>query len=171
MEEQVPFIINRIVMLKKTLLLLFIISSISLSAQRVERAYDFSLGFRLGTFNSGFAVKGFLYPHHTLEGIAYILNKEYDGVAFATLYNYNFPLNRRDQSFRIGIGAGAHLGFWESYYEEFTVFGPDFQAGIEYTVEQAPLSVSFDWHPYFDMVGKKESHLATLALTLRLAIK
>lgn len=152
-----------------TLLAIFL--CLSANARLIQSPYNFSFGFMLAPGNNGIAMKSFLSPKHSLEGVAYVVNSSYEGYEFAGYYNFSMPFDKNDQEMRYGIGAGAHLGFWDEPDNRITVAGPDLQIGIEYTMQRAPFAFSFDWHPSYDVVGRKQLNNLRFGITARFVFK
>jgi len=117
--------------------------------------YQTGIGLRVGAA-TGVTVKHFISSRHALEGI---LSTRWRGVTVTGLYEIH------DDAFDApGLtwhyGFGAHIGFWNGRYVKWAeddinhgVIGIDGVIGLEYNFPQAPINVSLDWKPAFNLIG------------------
>jgi hypothetical protein len=134
--------------------------------------YETGLGARLGFFN-GLTAKHFLNEQNAIEGI---LSFRWDGFIVTGLYEWQKPfpdVSNLDWF----IGGGAHIGFWGEgkynwgTYQTYTIVGVDFIIGLEYIFENAPVSLSLDWKPAFNIIGFTNWWGDGMALSVRYIIK
>jgi hypothetical protein len=159
--------------MKKLLVIIvfILISVLSLNAQD----YKTSLGLRAGLpFGlSGVTIKHFLNKFNAVEGIATF---NYNGIVATGLFQ-----NERWTGFYPGInwywGAGAHVGIWgagenrylgsSSLYKGGTMAGIDGILGVEFTLDEIPLNLSFDFLPTVNLLGYQGWNLINGAVSIR----
>ncbi len=134
---------------------LFIIVLLALVGYTVYgQDYNTAIGVR-GTFVSGLTVKHFIKEDTALEGI---LSFGRWGMNLTGLYE------RHARAFDTeGLnwyyGAGAHLGNWNNDYPqlerrgEFVVIGIDGVIGLEYKIQEIPITFSADYKPQLNFTG------------------
>ncbi|MFP4620383.1 MAG: hypothetical protein ACLFM7_03680 [Bacteroidales bacterium] len=116
--------------------------------------YKTAIGVR-GTFISGITVKHFINEDAALEGI---FSFGRWGMNVTGLYE------KHARAFDVeGLnwyyGAGGHLGSWNDDYPllkeggEFVVIGVDGVIGLEYKVQEIPISFSVDYKPQLNFTG------------------
>jgi hypothetical protein len=91
-----------------------------------------------------------------LEGLASFWNY---GFRFTGLYEIHGDINGAP-GLKWYVGPGAHVGFWDNDWkwrypdrEDGVSIGIDGVLGLDYKIKGAPINVSIDWQPYFDIVG------------------
>ncbi len=137
-------------MKKIALIILFL----GLSFQAGAQEYTNEIGFRGGLFN-GITFKHFTNDNVALEGI---LTSRWRGFQLTGLVEYHNDINDVE-NLRWFYGYGAHAGFYDDKYTgwgedtSYTNIGVDGIIGLEYVIPNAPISISIDWKPYFNLVG------------------
>ena len=130
---------------------------ILMNATSVCMAQDYTTGIGLrGGLANGLTIKHFIGEQAALEGI---LTSRWQGFNITGLYeihNIAFDTNRLNWYY----GLGGHIGFWNgdnvkwvNDNRDYTVIGVDLILGIEYNFEEAPINISADWKPAFNIVG------------------
>ena len=122
------------------------------------------LGLRLGGYNTGFTVKGFISEDGALEGIVGFGRRSF---VTTGLYEHHFPIPKVE-GLKLYVGGGAHVGFFghDSSYRLYkhkneTVYvvdeddhavipGIDFIFGAEYKFKDVPITVGTDIKPFVD---------------------
>jgi hypothetical protein len=139
--------------MKRTILILFIISLLSVAS--FGQDYRTSLGLRAG-LPYGLTVKHFLSKYNALEGI---LASRWQGFIITGLYE-----NEHQTGQYPGLnwywGLGAHIGFWgvdenpnlNTGYSG-SVIGVDGVLGLEYTFDEIPLNLAIDILPSVNLIG------------------
>lgn len=129
--------------------------------------YSTGIGLRLGGITSGITVKHFTGSNSALEGI---LSFGRHSLLLTGLYEKHtaFP---KAEGLTWFFGGGAHIGFFErnygyyefyyrshgnkikyvDYYDNRTSFGLDFIIGLDYKFKDAPVNLSLDVKPFFDL--------------------
>jgi hypothetical protein len=131
----------------------FIISIITVKAQD----YNTAIGVRGGFYN-GLTLKQFISNTNALEGI---IATHYRGLLLAGMYQIH--ANAFDApGLNWYYGGGAHLGFYNRRYTpsryddqtgSFSTFGIMGVVGLEYKIEEIPVTVGIDITPAFDIIG------------------
>jgi hypothetical protein len=122
-------------MQKYSLVFLFLLLSLSVSAQK----YRTAIGARIGRDNFGVSLQQKILERSTLEGIFAVGSRDVTGTA---LFERHFPL--LGKSFNYYLGAGAHVG---SLKDHGAFFGGDVILGTELKLPLFPLLLSFDVKP------------------------
>ena len=77
-------------------------------------------------------------------------------VALAAQYNIPFE-NIKNFNWYIGVGVAAYLWNWKDGFNgegnSKTVFGTFAQLGLDYKFKKAPINISLDWMPVFQLSG------------------
>ncbi len=142
--------------MKKTILVFL---ALILSGQlALAQDYQPGIGVRGGVF-SGVSFKHFISPNDAVEAVAAF---HFGGLFMAGMYQ------RHVMAFDVpGLnwyyGAGAHLGFYEGrdrprWFDErdrnYVVFGVNGVVGIEYKIEEIPISIGLDVTPALNIVDR-----------------
>jgi len=116
--------------------------------------YQTGLGLR-GGYVSGVTVKHFLDESTALEGIL-----SFGRWGFTTTGLYEIHANAFDvERLSWYYGGGAHIGSWNDYYPtlsergQYGVIGLDGIVGMEYKIEDIPITLSADWKPSLNLLG------------------
>jgi hypothetical protein len=150
--------------------LLFILCITSLNAQE----YKTAIGLRGGFYN-GLSLKHFVSTTNAVEGI---IATHHRGLLLAGMYQIH--ANAFDAP---GLywyyGGGAHLGFYNRQYTprwynhqtgNFSTFGIMGVLGMEYKIQEIPVTVGLDITPAFDIIGHTGLWLNS-GITLRYTFK
>jgi hypothetical protein len=141
--------------MKKSVCLFFIaIMALTASAQNSnESSYKNAIGLKL--YPGAISFKHFITDKNALEGLAFFTP---DGVRVTGLYEVHAHI-QSVEGLRWYIGGGGHFGFGNdnlqnnsSSREGFSL-GVDGVLGLDYKIKGAPLNLSFDWQPYFVVIG------------------
>lgn len=168
--------------MKKTLLALAFLLSLSLSLS-AQKNYNTGIGLRLGPAY-GLTVKHFLSGAGAIEGILH--SRHYgggrgwggsSGFNLIGLYEHHMSI-KGAPGLNWFVGIGGHIGHWRGWgghkwYKEdrgYTTIGVDAIIGLEYTIPSAPLSLSLDWKPSFNLLGPGY-WVDGVAFSIRFAIK
>jgi hypothetical protein len=136
-----------------------------------QAQYVTGIGLRGGKFNSGLSIKSFLNANNNV-GVEAMIGRSKIGTDYGWIakgfFIYQRPIMdaRMQAPFDLVFGAGLHGAFYKEgyYYLEnghimpygynVYVFGVDAMAGIEYKVPIAPVTITVDCNPFFDLVNK-----------------
>lgn len=134
---------------------IFLILFMSIGAL-TARDYNTGIGLR-GGFYSGVSVKHFISSYDALEGV---IATHHSGLFLAGMYQ------RHAGAFDVpGLnwyyGGGAHLGFYNakhsSWFKDdtgsFTILGGMGVVGLEYKIEEIPISIGLDLTPALNIIG------------------
>jgi hypothetical protein len=159
--------------------------------------YKTGIGGRIG-FEGGLTLKHFVSGTGAIEGII-TTGWFYRGFRIIGLYEYQKSFGAGAEGLSWFAGGGFHLGFYDNayygygygygnyygaygYYDKhgnwhpvgyrssYTSIGIDFIAGLEFVFPKAPLSISLDVKPFFDLYGRGSRYLDG-ALSVRYTIK
>lgn len=158
-----------------------ILCLMALGLTNYAQQQEFAAGVR-GGLSSGLTFQNFYTPD---EDVKILLSFREGGMQLTGLMEIYKPvmLSYQDQFFMY-YGAGVHAGYtryhhnrWRddnkygSYYYPRTrpVLGADAIIGIEYRVEQIPITVGFDYKPFFEFFGQQFFRLSfsDFAFTLK----
>lgn len=123
-------------------------------AQPTGSSYKTALGVKF--YPGGISIKHFTQPNKALEGIGYFWNY---GFRFTGLYEIHGDFNGAP-GLKWYIGPGAHIGFWNDEWKRRypsrsseVAIGIDGVLGLDYKFKGAPINMSIDWQPSFNLVG------------------
>lgn len=149
--------------MKKYYVLLFLISSLVLNELSAQD-YKTGIGLR-GGWIGGLTVKHFIKEGKALEGI-FSSGWGYRGYQITGLYEVHKAAFTKDEvkGFFWFYGAGAHFGggykykewhptgSWTGYYTDhrYSTFGIDGIFGLEYKIEEIPITLSLDIKPFIE---------------------
>jgi hypothetical protein len=154
--------------MKKIILLSLLVIATFVTVKAQD--YNTGIGLRAGSF-SGLTVKHFINSSHAVEGI---LSSRWEGIDIAGLYEFHNPaFNAPGLNWYYGVGA--HIGFWDGDHphwdyddDDHTVVGINGILGLEFTFAQAPINLSLDWMPTFNVTGDDDEFWADgVALSIR----
>lgn len=135
-----------------------IFSAERLSAQAMGSTYRTALGVKF--YPGGITLKHFLRTNRAIEGIAYFWDH---GFRFTGLYEVHGDINGA-RGLKWYVGPGAHIGFYNEgwyrrkgnkyyYYDDGDFsFGIDGVLGLDYKIKGAPLNLSVDIQPSFEIL-------------------
>ena len=129
-------------------------------------AYLFSLGQQNNRTEYTTAIGVKVYPHaisvkhfmnqNAIEALGYVSS---DGFRLTGLYELHHTLGLVE-GLKWYVGGGAHIGkgssTWKTKYPERMpgmALGLDGIIGVDYKIKEAPLNISFDWQPSFNVLG------------------
>ena len=128
-------------------------------SRNLPKLYDWAAGFRIG-FPMSISIKHYIDPHISFEAIGayYSVNSKASWTQLALAGQYNFPFkDTRNFNWFIGLGVSAYRWNWKSGFNgdayPKTVFGTFAQVGLEYRFKKAPINISIDWMPFYQLSG------------------
>lgn len=143
----------------KKIICLFIVAMIATTkmsqAQSLGSNYRTGLGVKLEYWEGGaISIKHFVKPSAALEGLISFWRY---GTQFTGLYEFHGPITGAP-GLKWYIGPGGHIGFWsdrwKNDYPDRSVgayFGLDGVLGLDYKFRGAPINLSLDIQPGFDI--------------------
>lgn len=143
--------------MKKLFLALLISMAVAgqANAQALGNEYTTAIGVKI--YPGAVSVKHFIKSDAALEGLAYFYNH---GFRVTGLYEFHGDINGAP-GLKWYVGPGAHIGFyndrWNRLYpnEDASVaIGIDGVLGLDYKFNGAPINISLDWQPSFNIVGR-----------------
>lgn len=135
-----------------------ILSLISITAIQAQD-YKNAIGLRIGSSN-GISFKHALNQSDALEVIA---SSRWRGFQLTGLYERHQTIGELSP-LKFYYGAGAHIGAWDNYRNhpwfddndyrrDYVIVGVDGILGLEYAFTDAPIALSLDWKPEFNIIG------------------
>lgn len=126
------------------------------NAQAMGSEYRTALGVKF--YPGALTLKHFTGNNRALEGIASFWKH---GFRFTGLYEIHGDINGAP-GLKWYVGPGAHLGVYnkgwyyrddrDKYYDDGDMsFGIDGVLGLDYKIKGAPINLSIDWQPYFEI--------------------
>lgn len=141
---------------------LFLMATIALfsfagvRAQEMNTGPDYKTALGVKVYPGAISVKHFLTDKAAVEGLGYVTA---DGFRLTGLYELYNSLGNVE-GLKWYVGGGAHAGVWSDRWK--TKFpdrpgglsiGVDGVIGLDYKITGAPLNLSFDWQPSFNLIG------------------
>ncbi|GAB3649989.1 hypothetical protein GCM10028791_16490 [Echinicola sediminis] len=156
-------------MIKKAIVAIFAVAVMVISNQAQAQSYSTGVGLRAGVTN-GLTVKHFLTSEGAIEGI---LHSRWRGLVITGLYEVHKDI-RELRGLKWFYGGGAHLGTWGNKSNhpfdedrDYTVFGIDGIIGLDYKFDDAPVNLSLDYKPAFNITDNVGWWGDEIALSLR----
>lgn len=134
-----------------------------------DGSYKNAIGIKPNRYNA-ISSKHFLRNNKAFEALVYLSDAD---LRFTGLYevHHKFPGLKGLQFY---YGAGAHIGFWSEYWKAMfpdlphgAVIGPDGIAGLDCKITGAPINISLDWQPSYNITGYKKFETARGGVALR----
>ena len=154
-------------MIRKTIIYLFIVFLLQIS-NTFAQDYKNAIGIRAG-LPFGITYKHFFDANSGLEAI---VGTRWKGLSTSVKYEYHLETNIYP-GLQWYAGGGAALGFynndspWVVGTDYRLIFGIEAIIGINYNFENAPMNLSFDWTPLFNMLGYTDFDFLQFALSVR----
>ena len=139
-----------------------------LLANAYTQEYSNAIGIRAG-LPTGLTYKRFLDEHSAIEGI---IGTRWRGVSLSALYEYHKETNLYP-GLRWYFGGGAALGFYDNQSpwvvgnEYKAIFGIEAVIGIDYTFDEVPVNLGFDWTPLYNIIGYTDFDFLQFAISVR----
>jgi hypothetical protein len=132
----------------------FALVTTAAQAQALGSNYKTAAGIKF--YPGAISVKHFTSKDVALEGLASFWNY---GFRFTGLYEYHGDF-KNAAGLKWYVGPGAHVGFWNSDWKDRypgrasgIMIGVDGVLGIDYKIKDAPINLSLDVQPSFNIVG------------------
>jgi hypothetical protein len=123
-------------------------------AQPTGSTYSTAIGVKV--YPGSISVKHLFEQNKAVEGLLYLWNY---GVRATALYEIHGDINGAP-GLKWYLGPGAHIGFWNSNWrdvyptrESGLSLGIDGVIGLDYKINGAPINISLDWQPSFNLIG------------------
>ncbi|AGA77777.1 hypothetical protein [Echinicola vietnamensis] len=157
-------------MIKKAIITAFVVAVMVVSHRAEAQTYSTGVGLRAGVSN-GLTVKHFISLDEAIEGI---LHTRWKGLVITGLYEKHKDI-REVRGLKWFYGGGAHLGTWgdrsdppfHDYDDSYTVFGIDGIIGLDYKFVDAPINLSLDYKPAFNITDDVGWWGDEIALSIR----
>lgn len=135
-------------------LIYFMLLSDNSYSQAMGNNYQTALGVKF--YPGAISLKHFTKRNIALEGLGYFFN---DGFRFTGLYEIHGDI-KEVPGLKWYVGPGAHIGFWNDKWktrypgrEGGIAIGVDGVIGLDFKINKAPINVSLDWQPSFNIIG------------------
>lgn len=120
-------------------------------SQAMGNDYKTALGVKF--YPGAISLKHFTKTNRALEGLGYFYS---DGFRFTGLYEIYG--NIKDvPGLKWYVGLGAHIAFWNDRnirrYPHRVALGVDGVLGLDFKIKNAPINLSIDWLPSFNVIG------------------
>lgn len=129
-------------------------SFFSASAQSLGTDYKTALGVKV--YPGAISVKSFVQPNRAIEGLGYFWNY---GTRITGLYEIHGDIAGAP-GLKWYVGPGAHIGFWNDDWRKTyptrndgVNMGIDGVLGLDFKFKGAPINMSIDWQPSFNIIG------------------
>lgn len=159
--------------MKKLLALSFLsIVVFAAQAQKNNDSYQQALGVKF--YPGGITYKNFSTSKKAFEGIGYFWKDGFRATGLIEFYGdiKNAP------GLRWYAGPGAHIGFWNNEWRDRypnrndgVAIGLDAVLGLDYKFNGAPINMSIDWQPSFNVIGYNYFEGGWGGVSLRYIIK
>ncbi len=141
--------------MRKLLLFSLLITSVATHVS-AQKSSDYKSAIGLKFYPGGITYKTFVKQNKAIEGVGYIWNY---GVRLTGLYEFYGDIDIID-GLKWYAGFGAHAGLWnDTWKKEYPTrdngiaIGVDGVLGLDYKINNAPLNISIDWQPSFNLIG------------------
>ena len=142
--------------MKHLFLAAVLLLSVTISNAQQNNGSDYTTAIGIKVYPGAVSVKHFLSANRAVEGLGYISS---DGFRLTGLYELHADLGAVE-GLKWYIGGGGHLGVWSDTWktryptrEGGPAIGIDGVLGLDYKIKGAPLNLSFDWQPSFNIIG------------------
>lgn len=158
-------------MLRRSILSVVILITLAFGSEALAQDYQTGAGLRLGVSN-GLTVKHFISDRAAVEGM---LHSRWKGLLITGLYEVHQDIPELS-GLRWFYGGGAHIGTWngnkgrpdwQKNHNGYTVFGLDGIIGLDYHFVDAPVNLSLDYKPAFNISNDAGFWGDEVALSLR----
>lgn len=121
--------------------------------------YSWGAGVRVGGEMGGVSVKHKFSSSSSVEAIIAVPWDK--GCVFTGLYERHVPII--DDGFSLYYGGGGHIGGWKHKF----AIGVDGVVGLEYKIPNAPIALSVDYRPIFNIAERTKFYFADFAFGLK----
>lgn len=123
------------------------------SAQNNSSSYQTALGLKFYP-GAGVTFKHFVKENAAIEAIGYLWR---DGIRLTGLYEFHGDVNGAP-GLKWYVGPGVHVSAWNDRWRSSfpqrrggSSVGIDGVLGLDYKFKGAPINMSIDWQPSFDL--------------------
>jgi hypothetical protein len=142
--------------MKKLLLSILWLSFFATISQAQSLGSDYKTALGVKIYPGALSVKHFIKSNVAVEGLGYFYNY---GFRLTGLYEIHGNINGAP-GLKWYVGPGAHIGTWnDQWKKDFPTrqnglqLGIDGVLGLDYKFNGAPINLSIDWQPSFNLVG------------------
>jgi hypothetical protein len=138
----------------------------------LDEQYKTAVGLKF--YPGAFTIKHFIEKNKAVEGLGYFW---YYGLRFTALYEIHNDVSGVE-GLKWYIGPGAHIGVWNTTWKNrypsrvsSAAIGVDGVIGLDYKFSEAPINISLDWQPSFNVVGYTYFEAGWAGLAVRYTLK
>lgn len=142
--------------MKNVLLFLFIFTFLMNGNAQTNLGTQYSTSLGVKLYPGAITAKHFIANNKAVEGLGYF---NADGFRFTGLYELHYPISSIE-GLKWYVGGGGHLGIWSDTWKTShptrnagLAIGVDGVLGLDYKIKAAPLNLSLDWQPSFNLIG------------------
>lgn len=142
--------------MKRFSLALVLLALFSSANAQFNDGPDYKTAVGVKVYPGAVTVKHFLTDTRAVEALGYVTTDAFRVTALYELHNNLGSV----EGLKWYAGAGAHVGVWsETWREKYPArpggiqLGVDGVIGVDYKIQGAPLNLSFDWQPSFNLIG------------------
>ena len=138
-------------MVKRSLIVLFacVLFLGSKAQKAIADGLDYTNAIGVKFYPAGISFKHFIDGKNAVEGLGYFYNR---GARFTALYEIHNDISALD-GLKWYLGPGAHVGAFNSKYGGGVALGLDGVLGLDYKFADAPINVSLDFQPSFELLN------------------
>ena len=143
--------------MKRLSALLFVMMiTVFYASGQMNGGSDYKTALGVKVYPGAVSVKHFFKTNTAIEGLGYISSNGFRLTGLYELHNYLGNV----EGLKWYIGGGGHMGIWSDTWktkyparEGGLSIGIDGVIGLDYKIPGAPLNLSFDWQPSFNVIG------------------
>ncbi len=142
--------------MKRLILATIVLFSFAKAHSQANTGSDYKTAIGVKVYPGAVSVKHFLNNNAAVEGLGYVTT---DGFRLTGLYELHYDLGNVE-GLKWYVGGGGHLGIWsDAWKNKYPTrpgglsIGVDGILGLDYKIKGAPLNLSFDWQPSFNIIG------------------
>jgi hypothetical protein len=142
--------------MKRLFLATIVLFSFAKGQAQQNTGSDYKTALGVKVYPGAVTVKHFLNNNAAVEGLGYVTT---DGFRLTGLYELHYGLGDVE-GLKWYVGGGGHVGIWSDSWknkyptrEGGLAIGVDGVLGLDYKIKGAPLNLSFDWQPSFNIIG------------------
>ena len=142
--------------MKRLLLATIVLFSLAKAQAQQNTGSDYKTALGVKVYPGAVTLKHFLNNNAAVEGLGYVTT---DGFRLTGLYELHYGLGDVE-GLKWYVGGGGHVGIWNNTWKEkYPTLGSGLHIGIDgilgvdYKIKGAPLNLSFDWQPSFNIIG------------------
>ena len=141
--------------MRKLVFSMILLMGYLLSQGQQNNGINYTTAIGVKVYPGAISVKHFI-SQNAIEALGYVSS---DGFRITGLYELHNRLGTLE-GLKWYVGGGGHIGIWSDTWknnyptrEGGLAIGVDGVLGLDYKIKNAPLNISFDWQPSFNVLG------------------